>query len=281
MIVLLMCLLVSGVADASEEARSRDETSRWIPSIGFFSGIVAQDGTGKVSTSGGGGNLLRPSAKGDDTLVTPMVGGEIELMTPGLASLPGRPRLFVRAGVSASFAADKDLAKEGNPGPLSDPGVIPPQADAFPGQGSATNVEVQSPFVSAGAGVAFSFDIGERRVRLKSSVEYLRQEIEVTGISNRVLIFGVPLFVEFEGRKTGTFHALGPGLEVEVDAMRTGSLMTSVFLSTRIYHFLGNRDIELTDRITTPIGGIARWKYEQDPWAYRAHVGFRIRWQPE
>jgi hypothetical protein len=57
-----------------------------------------------------------------------------------------------------------------------------------------------------------------------------------------------------------------------------------VFVSARIYRFLGNRDVEITDRIpivSPPVGGSATWKYEQDPWAYRSQVGFRLRWQPE
>ena len=49
------------------------------------------------------------------------------------------------------------------------------------GIGSETTAEVQPMVIAAGAGIAFSFDLFGRRVRIKPSAEYLREEIDFTG----------------------------------------------------------------------------------------------------
>ena len=55
----------------------------------------------------------RCDASGSDLLATPYVGGSLEIMTPGLGFVPGRPRFFVHGDASVSFGFTRDVAKDG------------------------------------------------------------------------------------------------------------------------------------------------------------------------
>lgn len=260
-------------------------------------------------------NLIRPSAADHDLFVTPFVGLSIEMMTPGFQEVPGRPRLFLHHDASLAFSATRYLAKQGVPGPFVFPDPVPPgtaegQVD---GQGSATQGEVKTLTVSAGVGPAFTIDVWERRLRIKPSFEYFREEIEVTGVVRRVLqtdsgrqvinnnqvVFPTipdypvvptgffPLVVQ--GSETKTFHGIGPGLEVELDTARAGPFMLSVFTAGQAYRMLGDRDIEidasttLTDPAFTPNPQTvtAQFDFHKHAWTYRGGVGLRFRWLPE
>jgi hypothetical protein len=266
---------------AASGATPRDETERWVPAFAVFSGVVVEEDHGRVSSD------IRPGASGHDRLVTPFVGGSLELMTPALADVPGRPRLFVHGDAAASFSTGRDLAKEGVPDVFSiPPGVNFPTANVVQGQGSATSAEVETLLVSAGLGVAFTVDAWERRIRIKPSVEYLREEIEVTGIVNRAFPDVVPArgledfrLVSLRASDSEVYHGLGPGLEVELDAARTGPFVLSVFLGGKALAFLGDLEFDLSE--TNEDDESAAWQFEKDRWAYQGGVGLRFRWVPE
>jgi hypothetical protein len=224
--------------------------------------------------------------------VTPFVAGSLELMTPGLTSVPGRPRLFVRGDAAASFAFTRDVAKEGSPGEFEvSPNVVYPTQETIRGQGSATTAEVKPLLISAGAGVAFTVDAWERRLRVKPSVEYMREEIEATGVLHRAARTRVDppptvdefpegfRLIELSGDKKQVFHGIGPGLEIEADTGRAGPLILTVYLAGQAYAFLGDLEMEFSD--TNEYGETATWRFEKDRWGYRAGVGVRFRWVPE
>jgi hypothetical protein len=232
------------------------------------------------------------TTRGDDLMVTPFVGGSLELMTPGLTSLPGRPRLFVHGDAAASFAPTRDVAKEGSPDEFEvSPKVEKPSELAVEGQGSKTTVDIKPLLISAGAGVAFTVDARERRLRIKPSVEYLREEIEVTGVVHRAMQTGIPpipppedfpegfRLIELSGGKKQVFHGVGPGLEIEADTARAGPLMLTLYLAGQAYAFLGDLEMEFSD--TNEDGETATWRFEKNRWGFRAGVGLRFRWVPE
>jgi hypothetical protein len=226
-------------------------------------------------------------------MVTPFVAGSLELMTPGLTSVPGRPRLFVHGDAAASFAFTRDVAKEGIPGAFELVGDFKPTDTVreanVGGQGSSTTAEVKPLLLSAGAGVAFTLEPWERRLRIKPSVEYLREDIEVTGVVHRaVAIEDNPTagefpdnfrLIEFSGGEKRTFHGIGPGLEVELDTLRAGPFVMTVYVASQAYAFLGDLEVELSD--TNEDGESATWSFEKNRWGFRAGVGLRFRWLPE
>lgn len=277
-------LLASSVcvpAVRAAEADGGDE--RWVPSVILRSGFVMQSGEASVRSFLPNGQPLRPGANGSQTQIWPLLGGDLELMTPDVDALPGAPRFFARGGASYSFASSKDVAKEGNPAAFPDP--LPTNITFIDGQGSTTNIEIKSPTWEAGLGAAFEFHWWERTVRLRVSAEYMRERIKLRGkVHDAVPFFGaiVPIFLRND--RTEDFDAVGGALGVEFDAMRAGSFVTSVLAEGRIYGWVGDRVLRETDQkpiVAANNLASAVWRYELDPVAYRIHVGFRVRFQPE
>ena len=357
----------SGVAadDPAPTLQTRDETERWVPSFGFFSGVLAQNAEGSAATS----NItyrqtsyfrsfqsqtiqtepLQAMASNDDIFVTPYVGLSTELMTPGLQDVPGRPRLFMHGDASVSFSPTRFVAMLGVPegsvavppavrrpytdgrsfinaagqvcapstsgcmrnpnagqpvdrmgnlitnpanyvyattDPAPVPGDAPPATSgvSIDGQGSSTTGTVKTLVVSSGFGPAFTVPVGERRLRIKPSLEYFREEMEVEGLASRAIQtntgrttppctyptcnpnspppslptavyahFVTPATV-LQGSETKTYYGIGPGLEVEMDAARAGPLLLAVYLSGQAYRLLGDLDIDFdaTTTLTDP-----------------------------
>jgi hypothetical protein len=283
----------------SGEVQPRDESELWVPSLAITSGILVEDAEASVVST------VRDPASGKDTLIGPLVSGSLELMAPAWGDHWGRPRLFAHAGVGGNFAFERDVAKEGAPGTLELPDeglLVPPVGEpgVVSGQGSTTSVQPRHLLVSAGGGIAFSFDAWGRRFRIKPSVEYLREEVEVTGVVSGSTIDDPgklppnprdPTFNFFNGSgsERQVFHGIGPGLEAEVDVARNGSLIVSVLVSGGAYRILGDRTVEFSAPLVQTGSGstivspphTATWKYKKDPWSYRAHVGIRLRWAPD
>jgi len=321
--VLLPIVLV--LAASSRAAEPIDETERWVPSVAITSGVVAQGASASVSTA-----VIkipswdpfvpgtscpdpipsptcpmiveeagRPSDRGNSILFAPFVGGQIELMTPGIQALIGRPRGFFQVGFDVSFGVEYDTALEGDLGDMGDdirrPIFIP---TVIEGQGSETALSIRSPIFTAGAGIAFTAEIWGRRVRLKPSFQWMRQEVEMSGRTN------VPILLSYDGSndsvyqmvylkadKTLVWHGIGPGLELEVDAVRTGPITVSLAFYVNAYYLLGNKDIEMTateelQAFPTvpplppqPIS--STYTYEQKDWSFRGGVALRFRFLPE
>jgi hypothetical protein len=292
-----VCWLLPAQAFGQDED-SRTESGRWAPAVAVTGGVLVQSVSGQVASgdvlgpsfSPNPAQPIRPAASGESVLVPPFVGGDLELMSPGAASLPGSPRLFVHAGAAAVFPQTLTPAKEGAPGPLeAPPGVTGGiREDTVFGQGSQTSVENGPVVVTAGAGVAFTVDAFDRTIRIKPSVEYLWEELEVRGTVQRAVALtsisaadGIEDFrlIVLRGQETTGFHGLGPGLEVETDAAQAGPFMASVFVGAQFYAILGDRTVAFG--ASNEFDETAAWTAERDPWAYRAAVGLRLRWAPE
>lgn len=308
----LLVLWTPGPAWCQEKA---DETERWVPAFAITSDILIQSADGSLQ------NSLRPPGDpntlvhSSGSLVEPAVGGSLELMSPALLPLPGRPRLFVHGDLSAVFSDTVNVAREGSPGPYDPPPPVecssfdPPQCTspiptnspgaAVGGQGSRTTAEIDSLLVSAGAGIAFTIDVGERRLRLKPSFEYVREQVTMHGLVQNVTgrficdgpgscppatISQMWDFTTLRASRSGTFNGIGAGLELEMDAVRLGPFMLTVFLDGTAAHLLGDRKLELTagdPDPTTPCGSTACWGGEVDPWLYTGGGGLRFRFVPE
>jgi hypothetical protein len=330
---------------ASAQDAPRDETTRWVPSVGARSALIGQNAEAKFESSNVSyvrsvrrrvpntrpppafieppprmdsiNQPIRPPGAGDDLMLTPFVAGSVELMTPGLQMLPGKPRLFVRGDAGAAFGTERHLARERSPGSLPlgavpggnplalDPGFI---EDAVSGIGSETTAETQPLTIAAGAGIAFSFDAFGRRFRIKPSAEYLREEVDFTGsvISAQLFDTGIQAFppnitqkpalfipITLKGSESEVFQGVGAGLELEMDTARAGPFMITLFAGAQGVHLIGDTEVKFSDEqvltnppFTSPLRPnnqpiSASWSFEKEPWMYSGGIGVRFRFVPE
>jgi hypothetical protein len=213
-------------------------------------------------------------------------------MTPRLVEAWGDPRLFAHVDPMYIVGFERRVAGRGNPGPLMEaflpPVVTRSEVAVYTGQGSRLFAEI-SPFsISAGLGVALSFEVFEHTVRVRPSAEYLSERLTITGQSNRVVQVaqnprpGTPSdfrFIVLRDVYRKRYHAVGAGLDLEVDTDRFGPILLSPFVGARAFHFLGDLDVDLSD--TNAFGESASWRFKRDPWQWEARFGVRLRWAPE
>jgi hypothetical protein len=292
-----------------------DESEVWAPALSFYSGILGQNGDAQVSSGPVLGPRLpttpsaeiRPPADGGDLIMASFVAMSLEVMSPALTQSFGKPRFFVHGDAAPSFAFTRTLAREGAPASCAFADPIPAECAPPPlnsnanpavseptvlGQGSETSAEVKTWLFSGGAGVAFTVPVGERRIRIKPSVEYMQEEVEVEGTVHRAIRTGTPApqapfpdgilpryrGIVLSGSDSMTLHGIGPGLEIEMDTRRAGPFLLSLFVSGQAYKFLGKREISFSD--SNEYGETAEWNYEHHSWSYRGGVGMRFRFLP-
>jgi len=261
------------------------------------------------------------SAASSDLMVSPYVGASFELLTPGVAWRDSEVRVFVHGDVLPGFPFDRTIAKVGAPGPFDFPkNDPPPVADGRPwvtyseeqvlGRGAATRVELDSVVFGAGLGVSFSFEAGGRRWSIKPSIEWTHFEVNFSGEFNEVRLEYATLdpdtpgtirncrpydltncrtnvldSVRMSDAVTRSYNGIGPGIELEIEAARTGDFLFSVFLGGAAHRILEKRSVQLSasqpSTVEPQAPYTASWTASLDPWFYRAGVGLRIRWLPE
>jgi hypothetical protein len=296
------CLAILATVETSAVAAGPDPRGgedRWVPALAATSGVTIQDQEAAVaSLDVTNGAPLRNPADGDDLAVSPYVGANLQLMTPAIPAIPGRPRVFATGEILPTFASSRNIANEGNASSFG----FPPELGQFPdvaitGQGSVTTAEVQTLAFGAAIGIAFPFEVRGRQLRLKPSAGWIRYEVDVEGSVLSAICDGggsrcrtdatPPGFarlIELQGSDSQWFDGIGPGLEIEMDVYRLGSFGVSLFLDGHAYRVLGDRTVDFSDSVTftDPLGGpdtyVADWSFEVDPWIYRAGLGIRIHW---
>ncbi len=301
-LVIPAAVLASAAVAAGPDSRAGED--RWVPALAVTAGATFQDQEAAVSSLDvTNAEPFRNPAEGDDLAVSPYVGGNLQLMTPAITAIPGRPRVFAVGEILPTFASSRNVANEGNIQRLE----IPPEPGipelGISGQGSVTTAEVQTLAFGAAIGIAFPFEVRGFQLRLKPSAGWIRYEVDVEGSVHRAICDGggnrcktivpdpplppIPGFarlIELQGGDSQWFNAIGPGLEIEMDVYRVGSFGVSVYLDGHAYRVLGDRTVDFSDSatFTDPLGGpdtyTADWSFEIDPWIYRAGLGFRIHW---
>lgn len=261
-------------SDIDDGTRDLD---RWVPSFSVLSGILVEDASANVSSD------VRPSASGSTSFVSPFVVGSFEVVSPRLIDRFADPRAFVHADIGGLFGIEKDVAKEGAPGPFIPPATPPVNTDeAIAGQGSATRVQPRPFLFMAGAGISFRWNLGERVLRIKPSFEYLREEMRVSGIVKRAYVVSptVPSFsyVTLSSSKDVVFHGFGPGIGIEADVARWKSMAVGLLASAQYYWIMNDGVVQLTD---TEGSDTAQWNYSKGLHAVRATIGMRFSWSPE
>ncbi len=296
-------------AEEAPEAVSQQGRTRWTPSLMVFGGFLNRTAKGTIDSSlvcegqmdascpgyppAAGFEQLRPSTRDTKTIVAPRVGGSFELMTPRLFASSAAPRVFASVDVSGVFGGKRPLAGEGAPGEFVLPPFRPNTLDipevAIAGQGSRTYYEADPLLISAGLGPSWSIRFRERTIRVKPSVEYLRERVEISGVLNRAIKtapvappaqgFDNFRLVSLTASDELTSHGLGPGLEIEVDASRAGPFMLALVTNVEAHAYFGDRDVELY--APGEYGEWAEWTAELPRWGWGMNFGLRFRWLPE
>ncbi|MEZ4331554.1 MAG: hypothetical protein R3F35_07355 [Myxococcota bacterium] len=243
----------------------------------------------------------RPPADGDGLVLTPLVGLEAEVLSPPLLGAEGwgTPRLLLRGGVTRSFDSERTLAKEGAPGHIEIP-IIDNDRDGNPdqrtpiaavaGRGTRIRTEVQPWGFMGGLGLAFELPWladGDRIVRIKPSVEYRMDKLQTTAfLGEAQSVDDSPLCpcrsVDLLIATKQTLHALGPGLEVEMDAARGSLAALTLYGAFRAYRVLDGRSIQtgVDGRFDDGAPVSLESRFRRDPWSFRFAVGVRLRWNP-
>jgi hypothetical protein len=142
----------------------------------------------------------------------------------------------------------------------------------------------------AGVGLAFELPIANDRarlVRLKPSVEYRNETMELNVLLGEAQsIDGGEVCpcrsATVEVGEKQSFHAVGPGLELEMEWDQSESTIMTLYGAFRAYHVVDGRSIEAQADASFDDGSplSIRGRFERDDWSYRFGVGLRVRWNP-
>jgi hypothetical protein len=292
----VLWLLVASTASATDpKPDDRDDFDRWIPSLALTVGFTTHEAQGTVESTEfipAFGTIfpveLRASNDSQQHMTTTDVGGTIELQTPQILPYKWSPRLFIGGEILHVSSQKRPIARERNPSEIGDGGGSDPfPEDAILGQGSLTEADLKNVMYGATAGISIPIQIGDWRVSIKPSARYVKRKYEFNGVvlnaSRSGFLSNQPptSTVELYGRSSLDVHAVGPGLEIEIDAVRIGSLAGSVFVSGGAYKVLSDRTTKFSGEARNSLDtrdNTATWTAEIDPWFYRANAGFRVKW---
>jgi len=308
-------LLVATLANAEARPSPHDaELERWVFSGGLEAGLYGTTADGDFSgTPLVGPRATNLNASDDvDTLVrsqedsgdvlSGLVGGNFEIMTPGWLDVPTQPRLFMDLSLLGVLSSETSVARIGDPGEFSIPDGIPLAAPfvgelILRGHGTQITSQHQNYQLHAGLGAAFTFDFEEERVRIKPSFVYSRTQNRISAEASRAV--RIVNFDPFVGNMrlrtldhyrliyladdfTKVYHGIGPALEVEYDTRnRIGPFLLSIFLKGAGSYLLGDRETEFLLANPEFPEETVRFHYKNDRWAYRATTGVRFRFVPK
>ncbi|MBJ19134.1 MAG: hypothetical protein CL933_06875 [Deltaproteobacteria bacterium] len=312
-LALLLCGLVASAPRISRaEAGQVDERERWVLSAGLEMGIFGHTGKGNISGTpitgprapAAGlipdlGPMVTSSDRSREEILSALVGGTFEVMTPAL--IRSGPRLFLDVNVSVPMTREVGLARDSEPTimrlPDTPSGSIPVTIgeQAIEGRGHKITVQHQGPQVHAGLGAAFTVDWSEERIRIKPSIVYSRVPLDVYGIVLRPARLsqdiGTDLVFEDDFRSIEllnkvhtTFHGLGPALELEYDTgNRFGPFDIALFIKGHASYLFGDLETRMVETNSDPTAPneSAIFIYKQDRWVFRASTGLRFRWVPK
>lgn len=293
---------------AEGRAQSDAADARWLPGVSFRTGVLVHERDGE------GLSVERAGVEGDTRSLFALFGASAEVSTPRIPYIPTRPRFFARADVSYSVDNDEPIANEGDPGdPIRNPDNDVSDLDPILGVvdvGTSLRAQSEPLILSGGLGMVFSREFAGREVRLRPSLEWMYQRDEIAvafgaaeSVDDDPIRCAPCRTVSAKGQTTKTYHSLGPGVEVDVDAARVGDFRVSMFARFAALRILGDREVNLRatgswfTREDETINGeniiisidpavgredsVVRARFRRDPWSYAATAGIRIVWSPE
>lgn len=230
-----------------------------------------------------------------------LLGPNLEVMSPAPFDIATHPRFFMDFSALAAITQETSIVRSGDPGEYAIPLPITRSAPfvgerAISGTGTVVSSQHQGVQLHMGIGTAFTFDIGEQRLRIKPSLRYSRTETKITATTRRAvrIVNADPFgpnpgdgrirsldsyrFVSLDDSFTEVFHSIGPALEIEYDtAVRVGPFETTLFMKGGANHLFGDLETEfLKSNPDYPAESVS-YKYENEPWTYQVSTGFRLR----
>lgn len=283
----LTMLIVASLGSMPANAEGPDklkESDRWSPSLSITLAMTIEDVEGYVeSYQVPSRTELRPTSEGDKVMLSPQGGATLEIMSPTLP-IPLSPRLFFDGEVWTVSNQRRRAAREGDPSGLQEPEEDSFTAGAILGQGSTSTVDLENLAYGAGIGIAFPVEIGDYKLLIKPAARYLRRSYKNRGAvlnAFRPNALGPTRGVNLRAHEDFVVDAVGPSLEVEVEALGVGSLRSSVFANVGVFRILGNHNVAYSTTGFDSQGVeefTANWIADVSPWIYRVGVGMRMRW---
>jgi len=275
--------LTSSPTSAQDLSARREGENRWIPSLALVLGFSTQDIDGHISSRDlGGGEAPRAPTEDHKYANALEAGGSLELLTPTLP-LPLSPRFFASGEIISVSAQKRWIAREGDPGKLMGIGGSVPEL-AIRGQGSSMRADPDNVLYGASLGISIPARVGDWQLWIKPSARYLRRKIYFDGNLSRAfkpVNPGPTRRLWLEGRGTLDVDAVGPGLEIEIDATRIKSIAASIYINGGAYRVLSDDSIKFSGTGFDSAGSSeyeATWRADINEWMYRADVGFRLKW---
>ncbi|MFP8870150.1 MAG: hypothetical protein VCB43_01180, partial [Myxococcota bacterium] len=260
---------------------------------------------------------MRDSRDGKEFGLWPGVGVDVQLMTPRIPKIDILPfdigiRGFVSGEVMAVFPPSRATANEGSldglffPEELKDP-VLYPSA-AIGGGGSEVRSEQDTFEFAAAIGISIPINVLNRTVRIKPSFGWLHYRLKFSGrllhaikddvngelsgnSPTNIGTFGPNTrIIDLQRNLTKNIHAIGTGVEVELESGKFGPIGAAVFASIHGYKVVGDRKFKFQSSQSfadgTAAGGDglladtyrATWEHEIDPWIYRMKMGLRFHY---
>lgn len=303
-----LALGLASLASSAAESVVLEDPTHWVVSGALEVGIYGHTGKGNArgslltgprisnpSPNEDLGPTVIPDLRSREQVLSALVGGTFELMSPQLSEDAGRPRLFVDVNISAALASEVGLARQFDPGEMSLPSPVSPGASigeaSIVGRGSKITVQPQGPQIHAGLGTAFTLELTDSLVRIKPSIVYSRTILDVAAMSNRAVRLPPPAgpitlethfrLIQLADDFTEVYHGLGPALEVEYEpGTRLGPFGITLYIKGHASYIFGDLKTRMFGANPDYPDETVTWKYTQDRWAYRAATGIRLRWDP-
>lgn len=297
-------------ADAASGIPSVDDWSIYAnPEIGIFGHSAKGSSTSTQltgprvrppsSTFGDDGTQVAAPQRSRELVMSFLAGGTFGVLTPAL-DVPGRPRLFAELNLSEPFGTETQFARDGNPGRIVFPRTTAENSTPFGertllGVGTQITAQQQGPQIHAGLGFSVEFPIpGDQMIRIKPAAMYSRTPLDIFAQTRRAVRLNGDRgaqqgledfrFILLSDRRTEVYHSAGPSLEIEyLPGMQLGPFSISLYVRGHAAYTFNTLKTEMQQ--CNVAGGqpneCARWKYTQDPWAYRATAGVHLNWIPK
>lgn len=314
-VVLVGFAASASVVGASEVGASEtEELDRWVPAVAFEVDVFAHTGKGNLDGTQVTGprknvspqeatqfgdfrdsRLTDPKASRGE-IISALIGGNFEVMSPRLVEGFGHPRIFLDVSVFATQTSEVRLARDANPGEMS----LPPTSEgrrigegAIVGRGSQVSIQHKDPQVHSGIGVAFTHHFETATVRIKPSFTYSRIPVSVTTATRRAFVQQRPpsdpspyeiddpndyRLLILDDSRDEVYHGAGGAVEIEYETgERIGPFDITIYLKGAFTRLWGDLTTEITGTNPDYPGEQIFYKYSQDRWVYRGGTGIRFR----
>lgn len=272
--ILLLGNATSGMAtetgaspDSSAPPVSSD-SDRWQPALGMGFLLSYQDQIGSNPV----GPFAAASVSGStsqDAMVSPAFRFDASVATPVLVESTFAPRLFAQVGTQLLLEEDYIAWRSLSAG--------------SPFSSTLLTTTIDSQWY-AGAGLEFLIPAGQRKIRLRTAIDYVGQTISANARADRKVKLSSGGSVDTEWvapTVNSTNHALGVGVSGEAAVYRWRNMRVSLFLEMRIAWLLEANEMRLTavnagNPALTPSEFIVR----PDSTIAQGGGGIRISWLP-